>query len=78
LDVVLSGEKPDYLALLEQELSDVLGGKAPSYEDLNRLPILKAIVSETFRYIAYLAVCVKVLVQMWSVVIPSQLKPSLL
>lgn len=45
----LLSENPEYLTLLQEELSEVLGEDLPSYEDLNRLPVLKAIVCETFR-----------------------------
>jgi cytochrome P450 len=40
---------PHYRKLVEEELATVLGGRPPQMEDLPQLPLLKAVILETFR-----------------------------
>lgn len=45
----LLAKYPYYRSLLEEELEEVLGGRAPTLEDLPKLNMLRAIICETFR-----------------------------
>src|ERR1700678_568395 len=45
----LLGENPQAEARLYEELREVLGGRAPQVADLERLPYLKAVISEVLR-----------------------------
>lgn len=42
---------PDIQRQVQQELDEVLGGRLPEVSDRDRLPLLKATIMESMRYV---------------------------
>jgi len=61
--IYLLSSHPEAMAKARQEVMDVCGASGPSYDEINKLPYLQAVISESLRLFPSVPVDIKVAIQ---------------